>query len=80
VSSSTDPPLPPLPPHVSQDFDALDTMITSGTVDAHIHDIDIETLDSALMPTFVSEIVVLDRGSTSGSRDTDAPGSGGGPS
>jgi hypothetical protein len=80
VSSSTDHPLPPIPPHVSQDFDALDTMITSTIVDACIHDIDIETLESALMPTFVCEIVVLDRGSTSSSRDTDAPGSGGGPS
>jgi hypothetical protein len=77
VSSSTD---PPLPPHVSQASDALDTMITLGIVDAHIHDIDIETLDSALMSTFSSEIIVLDRGSTSGSRDIDALGSGGGPS
>jgi hypothetical protein len=64
---------------VSQDFDALDTMFTSGTV-AHLHDIDRETFDSALLSTFISEIVVLDRGSTSGSRDIDAPGSGGGPS
>jgi hypothetical protein len=80
VSSSTDPPLPALPPHVSQDFDALDTMNTSGIVDAHLHDIDIEAFDSALMPTFVYEIVVLDRDSTYGSKDTDAPGSSGGPS
>jgi hypothetical protein len=71
VLSSIDPPLTPLPPHVSQAFDALDTMITSSTVNAHIHDIDIKTLDSALMPTFAYEIIVLDRGSTSGSRDTD---------
>jgi hypothetical protein len=80
VSSSTNHPRPPIHPHVSQASDALDTMITSAIVDAHIHDIDIETLDSALLPTFVYEIVVLDRGSTSSNRDTDAPGSGGGPS
>jgi hypothetical protein len=65
---------------VSQDFDALNTMITLGIVHAHIHDIDIETLDSALFSTFVYEIVVLDKGSTSGSRDIDTYGSGGGPS
>jgi len=65
---------------VSHAFDALDTMITSSNVDAHLHDIDIETLDSALMLTFVVEIVVLHRGSTYGSRDNDAPISGGGPS
>jgi hypothetical protein len=79
VSSSTDPPPPPLPPHVSKSFDSLDTMITLGIV-AHLHDIDIEILDSALFLTFIYEIDVLDRGSTSGSSDTDAPGSGGGPS
>jgi hypothetical protein len=55
-------------------------MITSGIVDAHNHDIDIETLDSALVLTFASEIVVIDKGSTSDSRDIDAPGSVGGPS
>jgi hypothetical protein len=80
VSSSTHSPLPPLPPHVSQVFYALDTMITSGIVDAHLHDIDIETLDSALISTFVSKIVSLDRGSTSCRRDIDAPTSIGGPS
>jgi hypothetical protein len=32
---------PPLPPHVSQDFYSLDTMITSSTIALHIHDIDI---------------------------------------
>jgi hypothetical protein len=64
---------------VSQDFDALDTMFTSGTV-AHLDDLDRETFDSALLSTFISDIVGLDRGSTSGSRDTDASGSGGGPS
>jgi hypothetical protein len=79
VSSSIDPPLPPLPRHVPKYFDALDTMITLGTIDAHIHDIDIETLDSALISTFVSYIGVLDRGSTPGRKDTDAPSSGGGP-
>jgi hypothetical protein len=65
---------------VLQVYDALDTMITSSTIDAHIHDIDIETLDSALMSTFSSQIVFLDRGSTFGNKDIDAPGSGGGPS
>jgi hypothetical protein len=64
---------------VSQAFDALDIMFTLSTV-AHIYDIDIKTLDNALLLTFIYEIVVLDRGSTSSSRDTDAPNSGGGPS
>jgi hypothetical protein len=63
---------------VSQDFDSLDTMFTSGNT-THLHDIDIETLDSTLLPKFIYEIVVLDRVSTSGSRDTDAHGSSGGP-
>jgi hypothetical protein len=39
-----------------------------------------ETFDIAIMSTFVSKIVVLDRSSTSSRRDTDVPGSGGGPS
>jgi hypothetical protein len=79
VSSSTNPPPPPIPSHVSQDFDALDTMFTLGTT-THLHDIDRETFDSAILSTFISEIVVLDRVSTYGSRDIDASGSGGGPS
>jgi hypothetical protein len=65
---------------VSQTFDALDTIITSGNVHAHLHDIDIETLDNTLLLTFVYEIIIIDKGSTSSSRDTDAPGFGGGPS
>jgi hypothetical protein len=64
---------------VSQDFDALGTMITLGSVHAHLHDIDIETLDSAVFLTFFSKIVFLDRGSTFGRRDTDAHGSSGEP-
>jgi hypothetical protein len=79
VSSSTNPPPPPLPPHVSQVFYALDIMFTLGTT-THLHDIDIDTFDSALLLTFISYIVVLDKGSTSGSRDSDAPGSSGGSS
>jgi hypothetical protein len=63
---------------VSQYFDDLDTMFTLGTT-AHRHDIDINTFDHALLLTFISEIVVLERGSTYGSRDTNALGSGGGP-
>jgi hypothetical protein len=55
-------------------------MITLGNVHAHIHDIDIETLYSAFFFTIVSKIVVLDKGSTSGSRGTDTPSSGGEPS
>jgi hypothetical protein len=55
-------------------------MITSSIIDAHIHDIDIETLENALILTFVSYIVVIDIGSTSGSRYIDAPSSSGGPS
>jgi hypothetical protein len=65
---------------VSQDFDALDTMTTLSIDHGHLHDIDIETLDSALFLTFVYEIVVLARGSTFGSRDIDTPSSRGGPS
>jgi hypothetical protein len=79
VSSSTDPPPNPFPPHVSQYFYALDTMFTLGNA-AHLHDIDRETFDSELLLTFISKIVVLDRGSTSASRDIDALGYGGGPS
>jgi hypothetical protein len=75
VSSSTDP--PPLPPHVSQAFDALDTMFTSGIV-AQV-DLDRETFDSVLMSTFIFYIII-DRPSTFSSRDTNASGSGGGPS
>jgi hypothetical protein len=78
VSSSIDPPLPALHPHVSQTSYSLDTVITSSIVDARIYDIDIETFDSALMSTFSSNIFVHDRGFTYGSRDIDAPGSGGG--
>jgi hypothetical protein len=55
VSSSTNPPPRPLPPHVSQDFDVFDTMFTLGTA-AHIHDIDRETFASALLSTFIYEI------------------------
>jgi hypothetical protein len=54
-------------------------MFTSGTA-AHLDDYDREKFYSALFLTFISDIVCLDRGSTSGSRDIDAPGSGGGPS
>jgi len=79
VSSSIDPLPPPIPPHVSNCFDSLDTMITSGTIAPHIHDIDRETLDNTIFPTFVFDIVVLDRGSTSSSRDTKAILSTGGP-
>jgi hypothetical protein len=80
VSSSIDPPPPPpFPPYVSRDFNSLDTMFTSGTT-THIRDIDRETFDSALFSTFIYEIVVLDRGSTSSSREIDAPSSGGGTS
>jgi hypothetical protein len=53
-------------------------MFASST-DAHLHDIDSKPFDSVILSTFVFEIVVLDRGSTYGSRDTYAPGSGGGP-
>jgi hypothetical protein len=63
-----------------QSFDAWDTMITLGIFHVHLHDIDIEILNISLLSTFVSEIVVLDKGSTSGSKYTDAPGSGSGPS
>jgi hypothetical protein len=78
VSSSIDPSLRPLPPHVSQAFVVVETMFASIT-DAHLHDIDSETFDSVILLTFVFEIVVLDRGSTYGSRDIDAPSSFGGP-
>jgi hypothetical protein len=54
-------------------------MFTSDNV-AHLHYIDIKTLDSALLSSFISEIVFLDRASTYGSRGIDAPSSGGGPS
>jgi hypothetical protein len=70
---------PPPSPHVSQAIEALDTMFTSGTA-AHLDDIDRKTFDSSLLLTFVSDIVGLDRGSTFGSRDIDASGSGFGPS
>jgi hypothetical protein len=75
MSSSTNP--PPPPPHVSQDFDALETMFTSGT--AAKVDLDRETFDSVLFPTFLSDIGIY-RPSTSSVRDTDVFGSGGGPS
>jgi len=58
VSSSIDDLLPPLPPNVSRDFDGLEIMFTSGTI-VHIHDIDIETLDSGLFPIIIYEIVLL---------------------
>jgi hypothetical protein len=74
VSSYIDPP----PLHVSQDFDALDTMLTLGTI-AYVDDLDRESFDSALMSTFIFDIII-DRPSTSSSRDTDASGFGGGPS
>jgi len=79
VSSSTDPLPPHIPPHVSKYFDCLDPMITSGTVAPHIYDIDKETLDIAIFPTFVFHTIVLDKGSTSSSRDTEAIFSSGGP-
>jgi hypothetical protein len=66
VSSSTDALPPPLHPHVSQDFDALDTMFTLDTI-SHLHDIDRDTFDSPHLSTFISEIVVLDKGSTTSS-------------
>ena len=64
---------------MSQYFDALETMFTSGTT-THFDDLDREIFDSAFLSTFISEIDVLDRGSTSSSRDTDASDFGGGPS
>jgi hypothetical protein len=64
---------------VSQAFDALDTMFTSGIV-AHLDDLDRETCDSALLSTFIFDIVGLDRGLTSSGKDIDASGFGGGPS
>jgi hypothetical protein len=64
------------PTHVSQDFDYLNTMFTLGIV-AHL---DRETFDNALFFTFIYDIVGLDKGSTYGSRDTNAFGSGGGSS
>jgi hypothetical protein len=54
-------------------------MFTLGTI-AHLDELVRETFEHALLSTFISDIVGLDRGSTSGSKDTDASGSGGGPS
>jgi hypothetical protein len=64
---------------VPHDFDALDIMFTSSIV-LHLHDIDRETFDSALLSTFVYEIIVLDRVSNYGRRDTKTLGSRGGDS
>jgi len=63
---------------MSQDFEALNTMFTSGTI-AQVDDLDRETFDYVLMSTFLSD-VIIDRPSTSCSIDTDASSSGGGPS
>jgi hypothetical protein len=62
---------------VSQNFDALDTMFISGTI-AQV-DLDRDTFDSVLLLAFLSDIGI-DRPSTSGRRDIEAFGSGGGPS
>jgi hypothetical protein len=63
---------------VSQDFDALDTMLTS-CIATHVYDLDRETFDSALMSTFLSDIII-GRPTTSSSKDIDTSGYGGGPS
>jgi hypothetical protein len=73
VSSFIDPP----PPHALEDFDALDTMFTSGA--ATQVDLDGNTFDSDVLLAFIFGI-----GTgipfTSSSRDIDASGYGGGPS
>jgi hypothetical protein len=53
-------------------------MFTSGTT-THVYDLDRETFDSALLSTFIFDIVGLDKSSTSSNRDTDASRFGGGP-
>jgi hypothetical protein len=68
----------PLPPHVSHAFDALNTLFTSD-IAPHV-DLDRETFYSVVLSTFISDILGIDRPSTSGSRDTNAFGSSGGPS
>jgi hypothetical protein len=55
------------------------TLCSHRVLVAQVDDLDRETFDSVLMSTFLSDIII-DRPSTSGSRDTDASGSGGGPS
>jgi hypothetical protein len=54
-------------------------MFTSS-VATHLDQLDGETLDSAILSTFISNIVGIDRVSIYGSRDNDASGSGDGPS
>jgi hypothetical protein len=66
------------PPHVSREFDTLETMFTLGIV-AQVDDIDRDIFDGVLMLTFISD-VTIDRPCTSGSRDIDASESSGGPS
>jgi hypothetical protein len=61
---------------VSEDFDALDTMFTLGTA-THI-DLVGDTFDRVLFSFLYG--IGTDIPSTFGSRDTDAFGSGGGPS
>jgi hypothetical protein len=60
---------------MSKDFDALDTIFKSRVV-AHV-DLDRETFNNVLMSTFISDIII-DRPSTSGSKDIDVSGSSGG--
>jgi hypothetical protein len=62
---------------MSHFFDVLDTMLTSGTA-VQVDDLDGETFDSALILTFIYD-VINDRPSTSGIRDIAASGFGGGP-
>jgi hypothetical protein len=51
-------------------------MFTLG-IATHIDEIDRETFDSPLFSTFIYDIVCLDRGYASSSRETDASGFGG---